>query len=328
MESKEFNKNFGMHLKDANVLFSERTVLVPISPAIDIGLGGGIPDGTFTVLAGPPALGKTLLALSIAAEFQKEQYIRPNGSPRKVFFYNIENRIKERDLKGILGLNLTPERFQIIESVEGNILNAEKFLQIAEFLIIQNPGSIHIFDSFSALCTDAEITSDMDQMQRADGAKLLAKFCRKIAQLTNVNHCVVIGINHIMGNPSGKGAETKEKGGYATAYAADIKILGKYFEYIKDSQENPIGQIVHWETKKTAIAPPGRKITSYIRFGEGIDRAMEIAQLGVELGIITQKGAWYAYGDLKWQGQEKMRNAIFDGKELYNELWDKIKGML
>lgn len=325
-ENTEFSKKFGDILKDANAIFSQRSVLAKISPRMDIGLGGGIPDGSFVALAGPPALGKTLLALTIAAEFQKDEYKRPNYPDRVVFYYNVENRIKERDLKGIKGLNLSPERFKIIESTEGSILHAEKFLQAAEYLILNNPGAIHLFDSFSALCTEAEITSDMDQMQRADGAKLLAKFCRKASQHVKVNNSVVIGINHIMGNPSGKGAETKAKGGYATAYAADINLLGKYFEFIRDPDNNPIGQIAYWQTVKTAIAGPGQMIQSYIRFGEGIDRGMELATLAVELGLIQQKGAWYSYGEnFKWQGQEKMRNNILENPALFEELNSKVR---
>jgi len=321
------DKKIKQHLMDANAIFEREKIIAPISPMLDIALDKGILDGTFTCLAGPPGLGKTLLALSIVAEFQKPQY-EING-PRTTYFYNIENRLKERDLKGIKGLDYSPERFKVIGSVEGAMLNAEQFLEIGESLLVEHPYSIHVFDSFSALCTEAEMTAGMADMQRADGAKLLYKFCRKIAQIVKVNRNLVIGINHIMGNPSGKGSETKEKGGYATQYFADIKLIGKYFEMIKDSKEEPIGQTIHWVTTKTAGGvPPGKKVTNIIRFGEGIDRAMEVAQLGVELSIITQKGAWYSYGERKWQGQEKMRDAIVNDQNLYDELLDKVKGMI
>ena len=50
----------------------------------------------------------------------------------------------------------------------------------------------------------------MNKMQRADGAKLLAKFCRKVANVIPVNKNIVIGITHLMGNPTGYGAEFKE----------------------------------------------------------------------------------------------------------------------
>ena len=50
----------------------------------------------------------------------------------------------------------------------------------------------------------------MNKMQRADGAKLLANFV-KVANVIPVNKNIVIGITHLMGNPTGYGAEFKEK---------------------------------------------------------------------------------------------------------------------
>jgi len=111
------------------------------------------------------------------------------------------------------------------------------------------PGSVVIIDSYSALCTEAEITSDMDKMQRADGAKLLAKFCRKVSNVIPVNRNVVIGITHQMGNPGMGNSEWKEKAGQAIAYRTDIKIKANYFSPWNLSTDNrpQIGQEVHWQ---------------------------------------------------------------------------------
>jgi RecA/RadA recombinase len=162
------------------------------------------------VLTGQPKCGKTTTSLDFAANAQKPEY--GSGSykdGRMVYYLNIEGRLKKRDLEGIPGLNL--EKFDVIGSQTGKILRAEEYLQIAERIINQEPGCVVIIDSYSALCTEAEITSDMDKMQRADGAKLLAKFCRKVANVIPVNKNIVIGITHLMGNPTGYGAEFKEK---------------------------------------------------------------------------------------------------------------------
>ncbi|NDB60577.1 hypothetical protein EB001_19335 [bacterium] len=215
-------------------------------------------------------------------------------------------------------------------SQQGKILHAEEYLQIAEKIINEVPGSILIIDSYSALCTEAEITSDMDKMQRADGAKLLAKFCRKVANVIPVNKNIVIGITHLMGNPTGYGAEFKEKSGQAIAYQTDIKLRAKSFKaWTLSADGNQIGQEIEWQVICSALGPPGGTITSYIRYGQGIDKYTEAICLASDIGLIHKGGAWYTLTSLedkpKFQGTEKVRQYLVDHPDVYESLVKSIK---
>jgi recombination protein RecA len=252
-----------------------------------------------------------------------------------VYYLNIEGRLKKRDLEGISGLDL--DRFHIIGSQTGKILHAEEYLQIAERIINEEPECVLIIDSYSALCTEAEITSDMDKMQRADGAKLLAKFCRKVANVIPVNRTIVIGITHLMGNPGYGNVEWKEKSGQAVAYQTDVKLRAKFHKpWMVGTQNNEtqIGQEIEWITQCSAIGPPGGTITSYIRYGQGIDKAMELATLASDMGLITKAGSWYTLSFLeekdkqKLQGLEKVRQYLVDNKDAYDSLYDQIKNTM
>ena len=239
--------------------------------------------------------------------------------------------VKKRDLEGIPGLVL--ERFHVIGSQQGKILHAEEYLQIAEKIINEVPGSVLIIDSYSALCTEAEITSEMDKMQRADGAKLLAKFCRKVANVIPVNKNIVIGITHLMGNPTGYGAEFKEKSGQAIAYQTDIKLRAKSFKpWTLGADNTQIGQEIEWQVICSALGPPGGNITSYIRYGQGIDKYTEAIILGSDMGLIHKGGAWYTLNCVddkpKFQGTEKVRQYLVDHPEVYTQLVTSIKDMM
>ena len=326
-------KDFGANIiLSGNAVVDRQCLTIPVSPALDIILNGGIPEGSFVVLTGQPKCGKTTTSLDFAATAQKEEY-SGTGSPRTVYYLNIEGRLKKRDLEGIPGINL--DRFQIIGSQTGKILHAEEYLQIAERIINEDPGSVLIIDSYSALCTEAEITSDMDKMQRADGAKLLAKFCRKVANVIPVNKNIVIGITHLMGNPTGYGAEFKEKSGQAIAYQTDVKIRAKSFKpWILSSDNTQVGQEVEWQTLCSALGPPGGNITSYIRYGQGIDKQMELINLGVDIGLINKGGAWYTLDFLndekggKFQGTEKVRQFLIDNPKVYDQLYAEVKNTM
>jgi recombination protein RecA len=239
--------------------------------------------------------------------------------------------LKKRDLEGIPGLDLN--RFDVIGSQQGKILHAEEYLQIAERIINEIPGSILIIDSYSALCTEAEITSDMDKMQRADGAKLLAKFCRKVANVIPVNKNIVIGITHLMGNPTGYGAEFKEKSGQAIAYQTDVKLRAKSFKpWLLSADATQIGQEVEWQVLCSALGPPGASITGYLRYGQGIDYYTESIMLACDMGLINKAGAWYTLDFIddkekknKMQGTEKIRQFLIDNPEVYQKLIQSIK---
>jgi recombination protein RecA len=325
----DVTKNFGDQvILSGNALVDKTLINIPVSPALDIVLNGGIPEGSFVVLTGQPKCGKTTTSLDFAATAQNPKYQGDLKSPREVYYLNIEGRLKKRDLEGIPNLDLS--RFHIIGSQQGKILHAEEYLQIAERIINEIPGSILIIDSYSALCTEAEITSDMDKMQRADGAKLLAKFCRKVANVIPVNKNIVIGITHLMGNPTGYGAEFKEKSGQAIAYQTDIKIRAKSFKpWTIGNDATQIGQEIDWQVLCSALGPPGGTITSYIRYGQGIDKYMELINLASDIGVIQKGGAWYSVNigeeKMKFQGSEKIRQYLIENPEAYEKICAEFK---
>ena len=323
--SKDFGSNV---IISGTAVIDKESIIIPVSPALDIILNGGIPEGSFVVLTGQPKCGKTTTSLDFAATAQQEKY-SPNGDPRNVYYLNIEGRLKKRDLEGIPNINL--DKFNIIGSQTGKILHAEEYLQIAERIINEDPGCVLIIDSYSALCTEAEITSDMDKMQRADGAKLLAKFCRKVANVIPVNKNIVIGITHLMGNPTGYGAEFKEKSGQAIAYQTDVKMRAKTFKpWLLGADNTQIGQEVEWQTLCSALGPPGATITSYIRYGQGIDKHMELVNLAVDIGLINKGGAWYTLSFMnddksKFQGIEKVRQFLIENDPIYQDLYSEVQ---
>jgi recombination protein RecA len=323
---EDVTKQFGDEIiLNGSAIVDKKTLVIPVSPSLDIVLNGGIPEGSFVVLTGQPKCGKTTTSLDFSATAQRKEYAHSSFKDgRHVYYLNIEGRLKKRDLEGVPGLDLS--RFHVIGSQQGKILHAEEYLQIAERIINEIPGCVVIIDSYSALCTEAEITSDMDKMQRADGAKLLAKFCRKVANVIPVNKNIVIGITHLMGNPTGYGAEFKEKSGQAIAYQTDIKLRAKTFKpWMLSADSTQIGQEIEWQVICSALGPPGASITSYIRYGQGIDKHTELINFAVDLGLINKGGAWYTYEKEKFQGMEKLRQYFVDNPEKYKQLENSVK---
>ena len=331
----DVNKKFGDGIVvSGNSVVDREQIVIPVSPSLDMILGGGIPEGSFVIFTGQPKCGKTTTSLDFAATAQKLEYAHGSFKKgRQVYYLNIEGRLKKRDIEGIPHIDL--ERFNIIGSQTGKILHGEEYLQIAERIINEEPGSVVIIDSYSALCTEAEITSEMSKMQRADGAKLLAKFCRKVANVIPVNKNIVIGITHLMGNPGYGNVEWKEKSGQAIAYQTDVKLRAEFFKpwsVGKENDKNQIGQEVSWKVLCSALGPPGANISSFIRYGKGIDKHAELFKLAVDIGLISKGGAWFTFSSVedkpKFQGAEKAIDYLTKNTDLYNSLWDEVKSTM
>jgi recombination protein RecA len=61
-------------------------------------------------------------------------------------------------------------------------------------------------------------------------------------------------------------------------------------------------------------------------FGEGISKAGEVVDLGVEFEIIKKAGSWFSYGDTKLgQGRDAVKQLLLENPELMEELEAKIK---
>lgn len=290
--SKDLIKKYG---EDAFIsgdnLVKHANPLVHVSPAIDLILGGGIPGGSIISLLGDPKCGKTLLSLHIAGKGQQ--------LGREVYYLNIEGRLKPRDINGIQCLDAS--KMQIIRSYrneagQSKILKADEFLSIAEQIAHTRPGSIIIIDSISQLVTSGEMTNELNNKDRAPGATLMAKFCRRLSNVVPVNDIILIGVLHFIANTSGYGKTKVASGGNKIKYAVDIGLECRKFTLVREGGAEDgrvIGQEVEWITTSTAFAPPGQVGKSMITFGVGIDELYEMVSLAVELGLIQQSASWY-----------------------------------
>jgi predicted ATP-dependent serine protease len=105
--TKEIVAEFGEGVFiDANMIKERRKTVIPVSPAINYIFGGGISSGSWVTFTGRAKLGKTTTALHFAAKAQRPEY-----GGRTVYYIDAEGRLKNRDISGIPGLDLSPDKF-------------------------------------------------------------------------------------------------------------------------------------------------------------------------------------------------------------------------
>jgi recombination protein RecA len=320
---KALEKKFGKEVFFAgDQLLEQDITVVPVSPALDLILGGGIPMGSFVVITGKPKIGKSSLCLHFAKNAQKMGY--------KVYYFSIEGRLKKRDLKGVTGLKTDKESFEIVASQKGHILYAEDFLDILNSYVETKENSIFIIDSISQLCSKARKANTIGDRFRDDVPLLLADMTKRVSNILPVTNNTVICITHLIANQGGMGrSQWNEASGQKVQYQADIKLKALYSEAYSVG-EDQVGQIVHWECGTNALnVAPCKKAQSLLRYGEGIDCEYEILAMCISIGLIEQAGAWFKFPNgEKLQGKEKARHYLVANPDVYEELSKKLKDMI
>ena len=287
---------------------------IAVIPTGSIGLNaalgvGGFPRGRVIEIYGPESSGKTTLAIHAIAEAQKAGGIAAIIDAEHAF---------DRFYAEKLGVDV--ENLWISQPDSG-----EQALEIAEQLIRSSAVDIVVIDSVAALTPKAELEGDMGESKMGLQARLMSQALRKLTATISKTNTTCIFINQLrdklgvmFGNP-----ETTT-GGNALKFYASVRLDIRRVSQIKDGDE-VIGNQTRVKVVKNKVAPPFRKAEFDIMFGEGISRAGEIIDLGVEKGIIKKSGSWFSYDDTKLgQGRDAAKKCIQDNPELAEELEAKI----
>jgi recombination protein RecA len=306
---KSYGKGTIMKLGDTEIEPIE--VISTGSLGLDIALGvGGLPKGRVIEIYGPESSGKTTLAIHAIAESQKAGGIAA--------FIDAEHAF-DRFYAKKLGVDV--ENLLISQPDNG-----EQALEIADNLIRSGAIDILVIDSVAALVPKSEIEGEMGDSKMGLHARLMSQALRKLTGTISKTGCCCIFINQLrdkigvmFGNP-----ETTT-GGNALKFYASIRLDVRRISQIKDTDEVS-GNRVKVKIVKNKVAPPFRIAEFDIMFGEGISKAGEIIDLGVDHNIIKKAGSWFSYGETRLgQGRDAVKQLILDNPELMEELEAKIK---
>jgi recombination protein RecA len=301
---KRYGEGSIMRLGDATHLQVEAIPTGSLS--LDLALGvGGIPRARITEIFGPESSGKTTLCLHIVAESQKM-----GGTAAYV---DMEHAL---DPAYATRLGVDINALYISQPDTG-----EQALEIVETLVRSGAVDVVVIDSVAALVPRNEIEGDMGDASMGMQARLMSQALRKLSGAINQTKTSVIFTNQLrqkigvmFGNP-----ETTP-GGLALKFYASIRLDIRRIQSIKMGAEI-IGGRVRVRVVKNKVAPPFRTAEFDIMYNEGISKAGDIIDLATQLEIITKRGAFFSFGDIKLgQGRENAKEFLRQNVSLANEI--------
>jgi recombination protein RecA len=157
-------------------------------------------------------------------------------------------------------------------------------------------------------------------------ARLMSQALRKLTAAIAKSLTTVIFINQIrmklgvmFGNP-----ETTT-GGNALKFYASVRLDIRRIESIKEGQD-VTGSRVRVKVVKNKMAPPFKQAEFDIMFAEGISKAGELVDLGVEKRVLEKSGAWYSHkGERVGQGREAARDFLKNNPAVAKDIEQRVR---
>jgi len=202
----------------------------------------------------------------------------------------------------------------------------EQALEIAEQLVRSGAVDIIVIDSVAALVPRAEIEGEMGDSHMGLQARLMSQALRKLSGAIKQSNTALVFTNQLrmkigvmFGNP-----ETTT-GGNALKFYASIRLDVRRIQTIKADGEAS-GNRVRVRVTKNKVAPPFREAEFDIMFNEGISKVGDILDIGVDMEIVTKRGAFFTYKDTRLgQGRENAKEFLKAHPEIANAIDKEVR---
>ncbi len=309
---KQFGKGAVMPL--GGDVREQKVAVIPTgSVGLDRALGvGGYPRGRVVELFGNESSGKTTLTLHAIAQVQAQGGVAA--------FIDAEHAL---DVAYARKLGVRVEELLISQPDTG-----EQALEITEQLVRSGAVDLIVVDSVAALVPRAEIEGEMGDAHMGVQARLMSQALRKLTGAVSRSGCCIIFINQIrmkigvvFGNP-----ETTT-GGNALKFYSSVRMEIRRTSNLKDG-DNVVGSRAKVKVVKNKVAPPFQEVEFDLLYGTGINRAGEVLDLSVQMGLVDKSGSHFSMkGERIGQGREKATDWLREHPETLEALAREVTGV-
>ncbi len=313
---------------------------------LDMALSEAFPLGYMHEIYAQNGVGKSTVALEILGQHQMKGglvgYLDVEGSLNQSLLDSIQTLDVDKKNKNGDPLWVYKEAIVAEEDdpEETRPMTGEECLQYAEMFISTFKNSYLVIDSIDALVPEAILLGkDIGENTIGKLAKLMSDVCRRFKTILKKNHNGLIWINQVRENP-GKmfGDPEVTPGGHAVKFYScqRVKLMkneGKDNFDIDETTGNILGHLVKVKVVKNKLPTTNYNPTFWLKYGQGIDRARELSELAIELGIVENEGRTYTFNkgtkdEYKIVGGEKAASYIRNNPDVLKSIESKVLSLL
>lgn len=276
-------------------------------------LGGGLNTGATHLFWGTPSVGKTTMCFRIVSEAQKMGF-RPVIVDSEYSYSDEYARKCGIDTDDIVVVQST-----VVEDIMKHLI---------PYLNHPDERHIFLFDSLSNIVKE-------EFYDKPDGGKAMGLqarsqgyFLQKLVNHLHKEKNIMLFVAHQTIDLSGMYAVTKAKMGNTVHH--NMHNIVKLFlsmsqkEMERDETSRITSQRATWTIEKTKQLPTIGTTGYYYVLPEigSIDQERELIDMAIEFNIIERRGAWYNYGDSKWNGMNSIDLSEEQREEIYKQIMD------
>lgn len=303
------------------------------SLTFDLALGGGWPGNQWNEVIGRESHGKTAVTLKTIAACQKRD---PNFTTLWIAAEHYD-----REQAEALGVN----NDQVIVVPTQNMEFA--YTQLLDF-VEKRAVDCAVLDSYPALIAADEDDKGMEDFSVAPGARVTGKFFRKAGAAGLRSHVeedrpflglIINQFRDKIGGFSPQGVPQTTPGGNGKNYAFYSRVQVSRDEWIEETlpgknMKIKVGQVIKVKTIKNKQAPSQQVATIDFYFRDApqhgfkrgeYDTVKELLTLGLIYDLIERRGAYFNYGEDRWQGKDAMLDAFRENLDLQERLETELR---
>lgn len=309
----------GTVLLGSDINEPDRQTITSGSLNLDAALGGGWATNHWIEIVGHASAGKTYLTLKTIAA---NQALDPNWT---VVWFAAEDFVDS--YAEMLGCDLSRIIVEEENRMEAVYDHAIKFLDTKAIDCI-------VIDSLPALVPAREDDAGMEDFQPGLAAFLTGKFFRKSnpsmkRSMTETERpCTGFLINQWRSKIGGYGDPRTTPGGMAKDFFCFQRVDIRRDEWITNTRDQPVGQVLKLVNVKNKYAPPGRIgfIDAYFadyqshKAGD-YDLVKDLVSAALAYEVVTKPdSSHYQFGEQTWYGRPKLDAAVKDDPALQDDI--------
>lgn len=275
-------------------------------------LGGGIARGRVCLIHGDPSAGKSALVLQSIAQWQKDDLV--------CAFIDVEGTF-DKTWAESLGVDTSKLIVQRTAKSSGKV-------ERDTIPLIQADIDVIVIDSISDIAPEAFV-NDEGELKDQDGRKQIGAHAKAITALISAIHyynenTAIILISQDTTNFGQTYVEMVPHGGKKTQFnssqiirlkssKADSNFIKGQVMVAGNPVEKLVGRKVQYIITKNKLGPvkgTGEWHFYYDGGFVGIDAAQELLSMAMRYGIVNKKGAWFYYGEEKYQGEKNLISSL------------------